>query len=143
MEEGEAGGRGVSGVGVGEKLKGRGVFGAWVEIGVFGVIVDSLEKAGVFDGKLPEEGLPNGPLDCCRTIGKPPEPLGSPGWYEKFCCVGTVLRPKGPAWPGIRITRPQRVQGLLLASHSFPQRGQIMIYPSLRSSRLTRKTQRG
>ena len=75
MEGGEAEGRGVSGTGIGEKLKGRGVFGPWA----FGATVDSREKAGAFDDKLPEVDLPNGPLDCGRFIGKPPEPLGGPG----------------------------------------------------------------
>ena len=142
MEGEGAEGRGVSGTGNDEKLKGRGIFGACVEIGnwgVFGTIVDSREKAGPFDGKLPEEDLPNGPLDCGRKCGDPLEPSGCLGCCEIFCCVGGVVRPEGPDCPGIRITRPQRVQGLLLASHSFPQRGQIMIYPSLRSSKLTRR----
>jgi len=37
-------------------------------------------------------------------------------------------------WPGIRIARPQYEQGPLLTSHSLPQRGQIMLYPSLKSA---------
>ena len=38
--------------------------------------------------------------------------------------------PMVPTGLGTRIARPQRVQGLLLASHSLPQRGHIIIYLS-------------
>ena len=79
------------------------------EGGVFGNPVDPREGGEGWDGGL----------------------LEAPG--ELLFCGGEAARPSCPDWPGIRIRRPQRVQGLLLASHSFPQRGQIMMNPSLRT----------
>ena len=70
--------------------------------------------------------LPNEPLDDCLKGDNPPD-------CDALLFCGGVeeeVRPRGPDWPGIRITRPQRVQGLLFASHSLPQRGHIMIDPS-------------
>jgi hypothetical protein len=48
-------------------------------------------------------------------------------------CRGNVEDVVDLGWPGIRIARPQFEQGPLLTSHSLPQRGHIMLYPSLMS----------
>lgn len=64
------------------------------------------------------------PSACSFTGGMPPDCVTS-------FCGGALVRAVDPARPGNRTRRPQREHGLLLTSHSLPQRGQVMICPSL------------
>jgi hypothetical protein len=107
-----------------------------MDAGVFGTTLFRIEAGGgdcIFccDG-IVSGGVPNELPGCCRAGCIPPGCIG----VELLLGSGLEVRPNGPDpdWPGTRTTRPQRVQGLLLASHSLPQRGQIMIYLSQRSS---------
>jgi len=85
------------------------------DCGVFGANADPRADGGITGGK---------PRADVEIGGILPDGCGPVFWVEREDRVDV------PNEPGKRITRPQRVQGLLLASHSFPQRGQIMMYSS-------------
>ncbi len=90
------------------------------DCGVFGTNVDPRTDGGITGGK---------PRADVETGGILPDGCEPVFWFEGKDRVDV------PNEPGKRIARPQRVQGLLLASHSFPQRGQIMMYSSCCLSR--------
>lgn len=114
--EGGAEGRGVFGKAVG--AGGRSVPG----IGPCWEAVAKIAGRDVFSGNI-DDDQPDGCL-------KEDNPSDGPVPF----CVGTGEGVIGLDCPGIRIIRPQRVQGPWLRSHSLPQRGHIMLHPSLISA---------
>src|SRR5438132_13263647 len=73
---------------------------------------------------IPEDTEAADPSTGCFTGGLPPDCVTS-------FCGGALACPADPIRQGNRTSRSQREHGLLLTSHSLPQRGQVMIYPSL------------
>ncbi len=86
-----------------------------------GIVVGAGDTVGI---AIPEDTEAADPSTGCFTRGLPPDCITS-------FCDGALARPAAPIRPGNRTSRPQREHGLLLTSHSLPQRGQVMICPSL------------
>lgn len=128
------GGYGAPGNGVEEVVEGRGVFSEAAE-------------AGGRSGPEPEPGVGprwdvdadvagrdvfGGNIDDDPPVGCLKDSNPSDGLLPFWGGIGEGV--VGLVWPGIRIAKPQRVQGPLLISHSLPQRGHNMLHPSLMSA---------
>ena len=107
-------------------VEGRGVFGKAADavgpsvpgIGPRWEVGADVAGRDVFSGNIDGD-----PPDGCLTEDKPSD-------GPVLFCIGSGEGVVGLDCPGIRIIRPQRVQGPWLRSHSLPQRGQIMLHPS-------------
>jgi hypothetical protein len=73
---------------------------------------------------MPEDAKGAGPSAGRLTEGIPPDGVTS-------FCRGVWVRAADPSRAGKCTRRPQREHGLLLTSHSLPQRGQVILALSL------------
>ena len=89
-----------------------------------GIAVGTLGAGGTVGIAIPEDTEDADPSPCRFTGGIAPDCGAS-------FCGGALARAADPIRPGNRTSKPQREHGLLLTSHSLPQRGQVMICPSL------------